>query len=638
MSAALDRRFTPLLAAVLTVGALLRFADLPADPPKGLSWSQGIYTDGAVVVQNARNQVLWGKPVIDYGIDLYWFPFSYAATLATFRALGVSSAAARATSAALGIAAIACVALAIRAERDAARSLAAAGLLAVSFPFVMYNRIPLAEPGMILLMALAFLFFTIGTARGSVRLLAASGFFAASAPLFGKAHAATFPIVGLLALALGRPEERSRLRVAGYMGGCCAAVLLWAALLFLPHGREIIDHLLHESVAKRESLPQRGVFTNALAMGARSGFFSRDLVMTTIAFCALPILVARRTIAREIESASDRFAALWLLLGWAFLACVKAPAPRYLSALFPAMAVLASSLLLGERRDMTAGGTDERVRGESKGERADAKERGGRAGRPRAPRGASRRDPRALIAVLVLAFLAAAVSIAHLGRMSSPVPALAPLVDPIPVAGDPGFPWTIAPAAGLLAIVGTVLIGRTQGRVPGIPRVAAAALLGLSVLLALFQFADWFPRRTHHLVTAGREIGRLLGPDAHLVGPYAPAVCLDNRLRVSPYFGPEYMGPDRDPDLFARHGITHVILAGPDDLKVLEERYPDVAAGLTLVAVYPFDSLYSNQIVLLRVPARIGDRRIHDYQPTEAERAAEDAARQRALLSRGGGS
>ncbi len=624
MSAALDRRFLPLLAAILALGALLRFADLSADPPKGLSWSQGIYTDGAVVVQNARNQVLWGKPVLDYGIDLYWFPFSYAATLATFRAFGVSSSSARATSAALGLAAVACVALALRAERDAARSLAAAGLLAVSFPFVMYNRIPLAEPGMILLMALAFLFFTVGAARGSVRFLAASGFFAAAAPLFGKAHAATFPVVGFLALVLGRPEERSRPRVAAYVAGCVAALLLWAALLLLPHGREIIDHFLHESVVKHEGSPRRGAFlaeaaSNAIAMGARSGFFSRDLVVTALAFCALPILVARRALTREIESASVRFAALWLLLGWAFLACVKAPAPRYLSALFPAMAVLAAEVLLGRRGDaMSVGGASGGPRGP---------------GGPRTPRGVARIGLPAFAAFFLLAFLAAAVTIAHIGRMAAPVPALARLVDFIPVGGDPGFPWTLAPAAGVFALGGTVLLARA--RAPKIPRAAAAAFLGLSIFLAFFQFADWFPRRTRHFVTAGREIGRLLGPNAHLVGPYAPAVCLDNRLRVSPYFGPEYMGPDKDPDLFAHYAITHVVLVGPDDLKTLEERYPDVAARLTPVAVFPFDSMYSKQIVLFRVPARIGDRAIHDYEPTAAERAAEAAVDQLLRTQRG---
>jgi hypothetical protein len=438
------------------------------------------------------------------------------------------------------------------------------------------------------------------------------------------------------------------------LAGSGLCIGLWLAVLFVPHGQGILDRVMHESVVKHESSPRQGTFlaeaaSNALAMGARSGFFSRDLVMTTLAFCALPILVARRALAREVESASVRFAALWLLLGWAFLACVKAPAPRYLSALFPAMAVLAADVLLGRRGDAAIGGapiggTDGRDGGEARSESAAGRGRRTRGAGPRGPsgprgaRGVAGIGLPALAVVLLLAFLAAAVTIAHLGRMAAPLPSLAPLVDFIPVGGDPGFPWTLAPAAGVFALGGTILIVRRRGRAPEIPGVVAAALLGFSALLALFQFADWFPRRTHYFVTAGREIGRLLGPDAHLVGPYAPAVCLDNRLRVSPYFGPEYTGPDHDPDLFAHYGITHVILVGPDDLKTLEERYPDVAARLTLVAIYPFDSLYSKQIVLLRVPARIGARRIHDYQPTEAERAAEEAARQRALLSRGGGS
>lgn len=642
MSATLARPFPLLLAALLAGAAWLRFADLSADPPKGLSWSQGLYTDGAVVVQNARNQVLWGKPVLDYGIDMYWFPLSYGSTLAAFSASGVSSAAARGSSALLGLIAIACVALALRAEGEPARALAGAALLAVSFPFTMYNRIPLAEPAMIALMALALVFFSIGSARGDRRMLGASGFFAVAAPLFGKAHAAPLPIVGLLALVLGAPHERSRPRLLAYLGGCVAAVLAWGALLAAPHGREIVDHFLHESVVKHEASPGGGSFlrealSNALSMGARSAYLSRDFVAVTLALIALPLLVARRGASGQVESPAVRFAALWVLLGWGFIACVKFPAPRYLSALFIPMAVLAAEMLfpLARKGVPQSGGTKAPPSAEAS-KRGAKGERRGRAGGS-SPRGERRSlDVWTLGGVLALALFAFAATLAHVGALSVPVPALAGIASLVPSDRDAGYPWSLLPIAALAAAGGTGLLAFRGARVPAIPRPLAVALVAVSLLLGLAQYLSWFPRRTHDIVNAGREIGRLLGPEAHLVGAYAPAVCLDNRLRVSPYFGPEYMGPDHDPDLFAHYGITHVVLVGQGDYRTLQERYPEIASHLTLVAAFPFDSLYSKQILLLRVPNEIGGRRIHDYEPTATERASEQETGRRAALAPGG--
>ena len=68
---------------------------------------------------------------------------------------------------------------------------------------------------------------------------------------------------------------------------------------------------------------------------------------------------------------------------------------------------------------------------------------------------------------------------------------------------------------------------------------------------------------------------------------------------------------------------------------------PSLSAPATVIG-QPEDGLQPREsipsVLPYETPEPIGDRRIHDYQPTEAERAAEETARQRALLSRGGGS
>jgi 4-amino-4-deoxy-L-arabinose transferase-like glycosyltransferase len=606
----IERLFPAFLLALLAVAGLLRVHDIEADPPKTLSWSQGIYTDAAVVVHNARNQVLWGDPVVDYGIDMYWFPLSHVVTLAAFGLLGVSTAAARSGTVLLALATIALIAAGLRAEGNARRALLAVFFLAVSFPYIMYNRLALAEPAMVLLIAASFAAFARGAARRSDRWIGVSGFFAAAAPLFGKAHAVYLPAVGVAALIAGPAHDRTGRRIGAFAAGCAVAALAWGALLLASHGRQIVDHYLHESIVKHEKDGASGSFLaeaagNAIRMGSKSGFLSRDLVVVTLGFAALPLLVARRRAAGVVESGAVRFAAFWLLFGWAFLACVKAPAPRYLSALVPALSVLAADLLVG-------------VRGAPRDAGPAARRAVGR-------RGAAPRATAVEIgAFFMLALLAAATAIAHVGRLSSAIPALDPISRLVPAAASRAYPWNLLPGALVAAVVATALALGRGARVAHVPRAAAAALIAPSVALAAVQYAGWSTHARHDIVGASREIGRLLGPDAHLVGAYAPAVCLDNRLRVSPYFGPEYMGPEKDPDLFARYGISHLLLVGPDELRIVKERYPDVYdARLVPVKSFPFDSQYSQQMVLFRVPEAIAGRTIHRYAPTEAELAAE---------------
>ena len=618
MKDATVRAFPVILFALLLLGALLRFHDLEADPPRGLSWSQGLHTDGAVVVQNARNQVLWGSPILDYGIDMYWFPLSYVVNLLSFSAMGVSTAAARTGSVLLGLGSILGIALGLRATGATRKGLVAALFLTISFPYLMYNRLPLAEPAMIFLLGLAFLFFCLGASGGESRWLAVSGFFAVAAPLFGKAHSVYIPVVGLAALLLGPPEDRTPRRLLWYIGGGVGAAVLWGAVLLAPHGREIVDHYLHESVVKHaKGAGQRSFFSEAgekiITMGQTKGvgFLARDYLMLLAAFAALPLLLARRLKGAVIESAAARYAALWLLVGWTFLACVKWVAPRYLVALFPPMAVLAAILILPGRSPSTTG--------ENEGRRKKRERKRAQSGRP-APVG---------VAVLFLvSFLSSLVIIANFGALGRVFPFLAPLASVVPSALAEGYPWTLLLPGAILAALITFL-SVTRPPPAGLPSGAAAIIVLVAVVgLGTYQYVRWAGSASHSVLTAGRQIGEVLGDEAHLLGAYGPALTLDNGLRASPYFGPEYMGPDHNPNLFEDYGITHVVLAASGDFQTMLDRYPDVAESLVPVGEFRFDSMWSSSFVLFRIPAVLNGVRIHDYTPTEAEeRLAKDLAR-----------
>ena len=80
-----------LLAVTVLAGWGIRNVDLEADPPEAISWSQGPFTDGAVVVHNARNAALFGEwfREDEYCRDAALFPLSNAAVYPVFRVFGV---------------------------------------------------------------------------------------------------------------------------------------------------------------------------------------------------------------------------------------------------------------------------------------------------------------------------------------------------------------------------------------------------------------------------------------------------------------------------------------------------------------------------------------------------------------------
>jgi hypothetical protein len=85
------------------------------------------------------------------------------------------------------------------------------------------------------------------------------------------------------------------------------------------------------------------------------------------------------------------------------------------------------------------------------------------------------------------------------------------------------------------------------------------------------------------------------------------------------------MGPDHEPELFTKYGITHIIFGAQGDIQTLRDRYPDVFRAMRPVAEFPFRSLWSDRFILCRVPSEIDGKRMNDYAPTEREVAAEAA-------------
>ncbi|NNE10003.1 MAG: hypothetical protein HKN20_15690 [Gemmatimonadetes bacterium] len=237
-----------ILGAILLAGWAMRAVHLDADPPEKLSWSQGPYTDGALVVHNARNDALFGSWIRDHANDIYFYPLTNLAARAVFAVAGVGRGQAAFANTVFGVLSILLFGVAIMRACGRAPAVLFTLFAAFHYYLVMYDRLAIAEPAMIFLAGLAvFAFQSIAIGRGGGRARAggfalaapvAAGFFAAAAVLIGKAHALYFPVAMLLAIVIaagaGKKKDASRSRnrrLAFVVLGMAVAALVWSALL-----------------------------------------------------------------------------------------------------------------------------------------------------------------------------------------------------------------------------------------------------------------------------------------------------------------------------------------------------------------------------------------------------------------------
>ncbi len=519
--AALKRNtFLAVLAVLLLAGWGIRLLFLQSDPPETISWSQGPFTDGAVVVHNARNMALYGEWIRDYCEDIFLFPLSSISAYITFAIADVGRWQAAWPSTIYGVLSIAAVALALAHAVGRGTALLWSILAFFNYFLILFQRIPIAEPAMIFLVSLSFLFFAWnGKVRGAALL---AGFFAAAAPLFGKAHAFYFPVVLLIASFLAsRREEGPRLSVRHVLIGMAAAFLLWVVVLYIPHGDYIRSHVLHESVQKHEGgAPgaMREFVQNLISMGTYTRTFDRMPLVTLLGFLGLVGFFSKgRSVLRE-EPPPVLLLALWMVVGWFVLSAVRLPAPRYLS-------VLVYPLVYFACRPIVALAEGKKIVWRF----------------PRSRHGM-------LLFVLFLFFAIYQPIASHGGTITEF------LRNSSWGVGIHDFfiqksryselvLFSAAQAVLLLALLLVVIAAR--GTEKPIPirgsgkrgRTIAGVLVLFIVVTHLWNWIYWTRNETTQMRDASRDLTDWIGPGAKLMGSYAPTLGLDNDLSVYPYFG-----------------------------------------------------------------------------------------------------
>lgn len=594
-------RFILLLALILSAGWLHRINDLGADPPGALSWSQGPFTDGAVVLHDVRNKVLHGEWIRDYCEDMYLFPLSNAFAYPFMKIFGVGRWQAALPNTILGMLTILIFAVALLPQ-GRGRALLWALLASLSYFLIHFHRIPIAEPAMVFLMASAFLFYSLAEKKPAMIFLA--GVLAGAAPLFGKAHAFYFPVVLLASIFFtetSRSDKISRLRLASL--GIVVAVLFWTVFLLLPHGDYILSHITHESVGKHAGGTGgflREFLQNLFAMGSYTNMFEVMPVLTALAILGLFGTLRAGKNLFQGEHRITSFLVLWLSIGWIALAAVRLPAPRYLTALAFPMLFFALrpifALLEGKPlswnfprswREMAAGIA-------------------------------------ALIFIIYQPFIHTGMKTVQFLKSQS----WGKGIHDFFIGDDAYAELVIFCAAETLIVVAVVLIVLFLIR-PKQIRLSITAASGTIIAVILIlgslsfnvgKYWQWTMFRSHYLRDASRDMTEWLGPDARLMGSFAPALGLDNTFSVFPYFGG--LG---DEDVLRKYGITHVIVSSKGDFDFLQKNYPSAHEGKEKVLAYPVKSRYTSVMAIYRLPKVLDGQVVHSYEPTLFERAVQTA-------------
>lgn len=606
------RLSTPIaIALLLALAFALRVAWPHSDPAPRLTWSNEVYTDPATMVHAARNKALTGTWVADYNRDYYIFPLMNWLTWIAYEIGGVGRVATGVLSALAGTATLALLAGTLFRCRGRRAALLAAALGAVSYWWTMFARIPIAENVVAALLAGAY---ACASSRAP-RMLALAGAIGVFATLFGKYHA-----VGALpglALFVGL-RARSLRAVLPLIGGGAVVCAIWMATIFLPHRAEIVGHVARQSTGMHGPLP----FAISIADGfgeiyntlRRSWVFYRmpveSIFGTLFAFWTLGNAKARR---ERLEDGTALFA-FWTVSFWIYLSLLPYKGPRYYVLLAPALIGAAAAQI---DRLFDAG-----------------------AFRFRPPTRLDEHVP--ILLWLYTLFFGAIDAVKHYvsivleWALVPPAKISETFYNRIVAAFSrvDTFNQNLAWAAVLLATAYLVvlwhpeMLRRARGNLTEFSSASLRRLgvfaVGVAVLVGGGQYAMWATHRSTFLDEVKRSLPFLIGPDAVVLGPFAPLLTQDTKLRALPYFG-----PPGERGLLEKFGITHVFVGGSGDVKEIEARYPELMDRLIRVQSWPLMTMFTSSIDLFRVPSTVDGVTIHDYHPTLFEEGAEAAEGER---------
>ena len=569
---------------------------LSADPP-AISWSQDVATDPPQYTYFARNQVIWG----DW--DLFGhnrFPFFYKSfttvvSFIVFSVFGLGRFQANFVAVLLSLLTMVFLFLTLRKVFGKRAAFLSLFFLGFNFVFLMYGRNPFLEISAGFLLVLGF-YFMVSSFKKSL-LLIPSGICFAAGIFFGKTMAAfvlpACAAVLLLWMFERLPSDRKMdfRPVAFFGGGFLAVTLLWIFFSYLPAKREVAGYLGEQAL---------GLYGFPVALQSITGFvqalftFGRDLfyrmpVVFLLSFLGLMLFFRERDTIREWVRQRDHrskvklFLTLWFLVCFFLLMILNYRPLRYQIYLIPPMCALAGIWL-----DSLFSGFASRDR-----------------------------SPKALfwiVFVVCTTFLANYV-ITTYHRLSQKqilfgTSLFISFVIALVIAAL--YFWRSAGFKRAAKGGASVRTGRLKLGWRGLTMLV---LILISVIVNAGQYASWASSPTYSLNRSSVDLGKILGKDAVISGPYGPGLVWDNELmNIIHMFGVT----KPDPELFRTYPITHLALERGGNRDRAFKDYPQVMNQAKIVTTYWLRNI---PVDIYRIGEWTGNPKTKGYSLSEFERA-----------------
>jgi 4-amino-4-deoxy-L-arabinose transferase-like glycosyltransferase len=483
------RRFLAGLLLVLVAASVLRGLFPAADPPwratVGIVWH-----DEGAWVHNARNKALFGEWSMDAWNPMYIAPVFTGLQYVAFATLGVGVRQARLMPELLGVLSVALLALGVRRIAGGHAALAAGGLLATNFVYLMWNRTAMMEGPMVAFIVCAW--FCYVRAQDDPRWGWLAGVCALLA-FFTKASAVFFvaaigldaaAVAGLALLGRGRGDP-VRVRAAWTtLGGLAGGSGVALAAFVGPNWTDYWFYNVEMSITRKPTYTVRALVDRITWFPILHDIFTRMWAVLVIGTCGVLGLLIRWRTAHP----GERLLALWLGLGALELILHDTGNERRFVFLIPAFVALAA-IVLGRDRALLP------------------------------PEAAGVPFRRALLA-LPLVLFALFVVWGALVRLA--------------------FLYEIRPNVRLAAGLALVVAGLVFATWPRVPTWLSrghwrpAAGLGVALLIAsghLGEYIQWATGRTYKNYTASVALRERLPAGTLVHGKLANGLSLENRIR-----------------------------------------------------------------------------------------------------------
>ena len=599
-------KFAVILAVILIAGLGLRVAYISADAPVGFTRSQDVSTDPFAYTYFAKNKIDFGdaNPFDDPRWIVYEKSTQTVASYIVYSILGTGRAQGNLTAGLLNLMAILLVALGIKNFGSRLGGLVFALLACVNFTLTMFARIPFLEASQNLWLAAAFFFFSKG--EGKRWWYVAAGIAAAAAAFFGKMialYAGGLFFVVWLFKYLSFSEDRKAIltNAVRFYAGYVAVAVIWFFFTYLPSASEVSAYYAEQGVGlygTPDAFKGIGLFLYKVQNLLWERFYFSKLPFVTISaavsgvaviFIALDSIRKRRANGALVVGLVAMF--VWLVFAYAALFPFNYRPLRYQTTLmFPMMAMggVIVALMMGAINHKF-----------SKSKKREEK------------------SPIWIKGLVVGAWLAPlfCTVVMTLGRSSQSGSIHQTVLDNI---------YVLTFLFVGLGFALSWLIPLRVWRQRSLKRVASVVAMVFVVVYAVYHlsaFFSWANAREYTLVSADRDLGRILASNAVVSGSYASALTQENGLKcIHHQFGVE----TPDTAFFTKFPITHLVIDRGNEERARKD-YPRLMSQAVPLTRFPIRGVIVN---LYRISGASPNDLARGYTPSPYESAMAQYNRQ----------